>query len=132
MVADLGGDSIQISRANLSVEEDVANLFSTATSGSFGPVQVAVINHAIYETADVPLKDMDLDQWNRTIKTNLTSSFLVAREYLRHLEQASDEAKAKASILFVGSTAGKFGEMNHADYSASKSGESTSISLVVS
>lgn len=53
---------------------------------------------------------------------NLTSSFLVCREYLRRLEDASAEEKEKASIVIIGSTAGKYGEFDHADYAASKSG----------
>lgn len=65
---------------------------------------------------------MSLDQWQNTINTNLTSSFLVARDYLRNLETLGAEDKKFASIIFVGSTAGKFGEANHADYAASKSG----------
>jgi NAD(P)-dependent dehydrogenase (short-subunit alcohol dehydrogenase family) len=67
---------------------------------------------------------MSLDQWKSTLDTNLTSSFLVVREYMQGLEKASDKLKEKSSIVLVGSTAGKYGEAGHADYAASKSGES--------
>lgn len=53
---------------------------------------------------------------------NLTSSFLVCREYLRGLRTLSEEKKRVASIVLIGSTAGKFGEAGHADYACSKSG----------
>ena len=66
---------------------------------------------------------MTLKQWNSTISTDLTSCFLVCREYLRNLEDASAEEKEKASIVLIGSTAGKYGEGFHADYAASKSGK---------
>ena len=88
-------------------------------------MQVAVINHAYYESRDVPVAQMTLEQWESTMSTNLTSSFLVAREYLRGLEKAADSVKDKAGIVLIGSTAGKYGEAGHADYSATKSGECT-------
>ncbi|KAL0952832.1 hypothetical protein HGRIS_007057 [Hohenbuehelia grisea] len=68
---------------------------------------------------------MSLDQWKHTLDTNLTSSFLVAREMLRGLDAPGvvDEVKDKASIVLIGSTAGKYGEAGHADYAATKSGE---------
>ncbi|KAJ7249418.1 NAD-P-binding protein [Mycena rebaudengoi] len=108
-----------LAQADLAVEEDVARLFSGSTS--LGAVQVAVINHGFWPTADEPVAEMSLERWRSTMDTNLTSSFLVSREYLRQLESASDDVKSKASILFVGSTAGKYGEAGHADYAASKS-----------
>jgi NAD(P)-dependent dehydrogenase (short-subunit alcohol dehydrogenase family) len=55
------------------------------------------------------------------LTSNLTSSFLVCREYLRRLRAAPDSVKALANIILIGSTAGKFGELGHADYAASKS-----------
>ncbi|KAJ7585180.1 NAD(P)-binding protein [Mycena floridula] len=112
---------IAIGQADLVVEEDVKRLFTTASNGSFGSVQVAIVNHGIWIADEVPLKDMSLERWNKTMDTNLTSSFLVAREYLKQLESASDDAKAKASMIFIGSCSGKHGEAFHADYAASKS-----------
>ena len=66
---------------------------------------------------------MSLEQWESTFKTNVTSSFLVVREYLRALEKAEDAVKDKAAIVLIGSTAGKLGEAGHTDYAATKSGE---------
>lgn len=56
------------------------------------------------------LWEMSLDRWRTTFDTNLTSSFLVAREYLKQLKTASANSKEKAAIIFIGSTAGKYGE----------------------
>lgn len=50
------------------------------------------VNHATYEDKDAPMKDMTLEQWNNTLTTNLTSTFLVIRAFLRQLESQSDEA----------------------------------------
>jgi NAD(P)-dependent dehydrogenase (short-subunit alcohol dehydrogenase family) len=65
---------------------------------------------------------MTTEQWDRTISANLTSSFLVCREYLRYLRASVDSVKDKASVVLIGSTAGKYGEANHGDYAISKSG----------
>jgi NAD(P)-dependent dehydrogenase (short-subunit alcohol dehydrogenase family) len=79
---------------------------------------------------------MSLTHWNRTINTNLTSPFLVAREFLRSLADSgagwTKEKKDQACIVFIGSAAGKIGEATHADYSSSKSGESLYGSLLSS
>ncbi|KZT24996.1 NAD(P)-binding protein [Neolentinus lepideus HHB14362 ss-1] len=116
-------DRIQAIQANLANESQVVDLFSSAAfQGGFGPVQVAVVNHGIWPSADEPVVDMSLERWNTTIAANLTSSFLVIREYLKGLKSASLEQKEKAAIVMVGSTAGKFGEAGHADYSVTKSG----------
>ncbi|EIN05721.1 NAD dependent epimerase/dehydratase [Punctularia strigosozonata HHB-11173 SS5] len=106
---------IAAEQANLTSESDVARLINDA-SIRYGPVQVLVVNHAIYVSQSVPMKDMTLEQWNRTISANLTSSFLILREYLRTLDAASDEVKEQASVILIGSTAGKYGEAEHADY----------------
>lgn len=98
-------------------------MFESLSAMPHGPVQVVIVNHAIYPTLDVPIARMTLDQWNNTITTNLTSSFLVCREYLKHLESAPSTVKEKAAIVLIGSTAGKYGEANHADYAATKSGQ---------
>ncbi|KAF8646261.1 hypothetical protein AX16_007301 [Volvariella volvacea WC 439] len=102
-------------QADLSDEGQVAAIFAAHK------IQVLIVNHGVWPETDVPLKDMSLQQWKSTMDTNLTSSFLVVREYLKNLEFQSPEEKAKASIVIIGSTAGKFGEAGHADYAASKS-----------
>ncbi|KAI1795437.1 NAD(P)-binding protein [Ganoderma leucocontextum] len=121
LVQEFGPDRILALPADLTREDDVRQLFANASTTPFGAVQVAVINHAYYEMRDVPLAQMSLAQWESTFKTNVTSSFLVAREYLRGLEGASADEREKAAIVLVGSTAGKFGEAGHADYAATKS-----------
>jgi NAD(P)-dependent dehydrogenase (short-subunit alcohol dehydrogenase family) len=100
----------------------VVTLLDSAVQ-AFGPVQVLVVNHGYWPPADVPLVQMSLEQWNSTVATDLTSSFLVIRKYLQQLETASESLKEKAAVVLIGSTAGKYGEAGHADYAACKSGE---------
>ncbi|KAI3602382.1 nad dependent epimerase dehydratase family protein [Moniliophthora roreri] len=124
---------------DLTSESSVKSLFESATK-TLGPVYIAVINHGIWIKDDVALKDMSLERWNKTMSTNLTSSFLVAREFLKGLELATashngaekdKEMIDQASIVFVGSSAGKYGEAMHADYSASKSAMMYGLTLTL-
>lgn len=87
------------------------------------------MNHGAYVDKHVFVKDMSLAQWEKTMNNNLTSSFLVVREYLKGLEKGISVSAGmgtrfgdRAAITLVGSTAGKFGEARHTDYAASKSG----------
>ena len=124
LIGEFGANNIQKSQADLGAEGDTIRMFGEINKGRFGPVQVIIVNHAIYVAEDVPLSQMSLGQWNRTINSNLTSSFLVMREYLQALESLEDDGvKDKAAIILIGSTAGKYGEPGHADYSATKSGK---------
>ncbi|KAJ7204721.1 NAD-P-binding protein [Mycena pura] len=120
LLAEFGPARVIAAQAELTAESDVARLFTEA-SAALGPVQVAVINHGIWPTADILVAEMSLARWRATIDTNLTAAFLVAREFLRQLALAADAVKEKASICFVGSTSGKYGELGHADYAATKS-----------
>lgn len=79
------------------------------------------MNHAIYEDKPAPVKDMTLQQWENTFTSNLTSTFLVIRAFLRQLDRLSDAEKDSVSIVLIGSTAGKYGEADHADYASTKS-----------
>jgi len=112
--------NLQIVQSDLSSEASVVDMFSSVVDYA-GPVQVLVVNHGIWPLEEVPVAEMTLEQWNHTISTNLTSSFLVCREYLKHLKNAHPAAKEKAAIVLIGSTSGKYGEAGHADYAATKS-----------
>ncbi|KAF9528784.1 hypothetical protein CPB83DRAFT_869339 [Crepidotus variabilis] len=71
---------IQALKCDLTDEQAVMQFFDSAI-GSLGPVQILVVNHAIYEPKDIFLWDMSLEQWRGTLDTNLTSSFLSAMMY---------------------------------------------------
>lgn len=111
-------------QAELTSESSVESVFASAQAHFGLPVQILVVNHGIWPPQDTPIWEMELEQWKRTIDVNLTASFLVTKHFLRCLTKADvkDEEKQKANIVFVGSTAGRFGEKGHSDYAASKSG----------
>ncbi|KZV65272.1 NAD-P-binding protein [Peniophora sp. CONT] len=119
-LADSHPSALTLAQADLASESAAQSLFSSLSS----PVEVLVVNHAVY-SGQAQLKDMSLDHWSNTLDNNLTSSFLVVREYLKGLEKGIAAGQGRfgerAAIVSVGSTAGKYGEAGSADYAASKS-----------
>jgi 3-oxoacyl-[acyl-carrier protein] reductase len=104
-----------LAQADLTVEADVERLFAEARD-AVGAVEVCAAVAGVYPAEDVPVHELDLARFERTIAQNLTATFLTAREFLRGL--AGGEGGA---LVLVGSTAGRFGEAGHADYAAAKS-----------
>ncbi len=104
-----------LTRADLTSEADVAQLFEE-TRRALGGVDVCVAVHGVWPREDVPVWELPLERWDETLRTNLTSVFLVARAFLREVERSG-----RGSLVLVGSTAGVFGEAGHADYAAAKS-----------
>ncbi|SPO28748.1 related to SPS19  len=110
-------------QADVTSETDVERLFTQATASQGLPVQILIVNHGIWPVAPVPLAEMTLSQWRNTHSVNLDGAFLLVRSYLSSLSssETNDTIKDKASICFIGSTAGKFGEHDHGDYASTKS-----------
>ncbi|HJZ62436.1 MAG TPA: SDR family oxidoreductase, partial [Miltoncostaeaceae bacterium] len=69
----------------------------------------------IWPAEPVPVAAMALERWERTLRVNLTGTFLCCRAFLRHVA-----ATGHGSIVLVSSTAALVGEEGHADYAASK------------
>ncbi|KAJ3570189.1 hypothetical protein NP233_g4580 [Leucocoprinus birnbaumii] len=120
LLSQFGTQTIQTLQADLTEEQAVTQLFDSATS-TFGPVHILILNHAIVSSVKEPVWKISLERWKRTIDVNLTSCFIMTKEYLKRLEVASEEVKDRASILIIGSTAGKYGKALDSDYAASKS-----------
>ena len=125
-----GPSRITLAQANLINESDVARLYRESIA-AHGLVQVLIVNHGGHPMEDVSVVDMSLEQWKSTFDINMTSTFLVVRDYLKQLAQATEAQRERASIVLVGSTAGKYGERGHADYAAAKSGEFSVDILII-
>jgi 3-oxoacyl-[acyl-carrier protein] reductase len=102
-------------QADLTREEDVEQLFA-GIQAELGGVDVCAAVAGAWPGDDVPVWELSLERWNRTLATNLTATFLTARGFLREVER-----QGHGSLVIVGSTAGVFGEAGHADYAAAKS-----------
>lgn len=103
-------------QADLTDPEETEEMFNQITS-RLGPPDALVANAGIWPHEEVPIQEMSLERWQKTITTDQTSVFLCSREYFRILQNSELD---KASLIIVGSTAAVFGEENHADYSAAK------------
>jgi len=109
LAAEIGGEIIQ---ADLTLESDVEALF-----GQAGPLDVCAAVVGDWPRDDVPVWDLPLERWEKTLRVNLTATFLTARGFLRSVVETKH-----GSLVLVGSTAGIFGEAGHADYAAAKAG----------
>jgi len=110
---ELGG--MPVAQADLTMERDVERLFEEARAG-LGRVDVCAAVAGMWPSEDMPVWDLPLERWERTVRENLTATFLTARAFLREVER-----NGQGSLVLVGSTAGIFGEAGHADYAAAKS-----------
>ena len=108
LAAEIGGDAIQ---ADLTVESEVEALFEQA------PLDVCAAVVGEWPREEVPVWELPLERWERTLRVNLTATFLTARGFLRAVVETKH-----GSLVLVGSTAGTFGEAGHADYAAAKAG----------
>lgn len=108
--AEALGD-VQLAQADLTAEEEVERLFKEA-----GDLDVCAAVAGVWPSEDVPVWELPLDRWERTLRENLTVTFLTARGFLRGVAR-----RGHGSLVLVGSTAGIFGEAGHADYAAAKS-----------
>jgi len=114
-------------QANAANELEVENCLKKATS-KFGMCHILIVNHAIYEKINAPVDQMSLKQWQNNVDVNLTGVFLFVREFCKQLRSYARQMspqeleQAHASIVVIGSTAGKFGKEEHIDYATIKSG----------
>lgn len=111
-------DQSFVVQADVSDEASVDAMYD-AVLERFGTLDAIVVNAGIWIAGETPLHEMSLEQWQRTMDTDLTGAFLTCRGFMRHL---AAEPREHASIVFVASTAAVFGEENHSDYAAAKAG----------
>jgi 3-oxoacyl-[acyl-carrier protein] reductase len=111
---DLAGADTIVIGADLSRESQARRLFAEAAR-RFGRVDTLIANAGSWETRDVPLHEMTLTQWRKTLDNVLTSGFLSVREFLRLVEK-----QKSGNAMLIASTAAVFGEAGHADYASAK------------
>jgi len=109
--------NIFVVQADLTKEEEISSMFQQAVA-SFGRIYGLVNNAGTRPKEPKLIKDIDLERWNNTLQTNLTGYFLCLKYFFKNLENNPGD---EASVVFISSTAGVFGESYFCDYATSKS-----------
>ncbi|HEX9344015.1 MAG TPA: SDR family oxidoreductase [Actinomycetota bacterium] len=90
----------------------------SAASDAFGGLDILVHCAGVWPPEPLPLWRLSPERIEATLRVDLTAAFLAAGAFLRQLETQRQE---HGNLVFIGSTAGIFGEADHADYAAAKS-----------
>ena len=115
IVKELGPQQCAAFAADLENSNNAEKLVADAIK-AFGRLDILVANHGIWESADVPIDQMNESQWQRTLAINLESVFML----LKHSVAQMKKQGQGGHIVLVSSTAGQRGEAFHCDYAASK------------
>lgn len=115
-ITSSGGRAIAV-QADVAVEADVVRLFR-AVDDELGPLAALVNNAGILETQR-RLEEMDGARLARVFATNVTGSFLCAREAVRRM--SLKRGGSGGAIVNVSSVAARLGSPGeYVDYAASK------------
>ena len=88
---------------------------------ALGHVDVCVANSGVGPPEEVPLHRMDEARIRDVVAVNVLGSIFTARAFLAALARTGPRPGGSgAQILFIGSTAARYGEAGHAEYAASK------------
>ena len=115
-IASAGGRAIAVA-ADVSVEADVVRLFRTVDE-QLGRL-TALVNNAGILDRQMKVESMDAARMNRIFATNITGSFLCAREAVRRM--STRHGGDGGAIVNVSSGAARLGSPGeYVDYAASK------------
>ena len=113
-IKSLGVRAIKI-MADVTNEKAVQNMFSKSKI-EFGKIDILVNNAGISQAKDI--FEMNLEDWNKVMETNLTSAFLCSK-YASEIMKEQNGGR----IISIASQAGQRGALfGHVHYAASKSG----------
>ena len=109
-----GGTEAVAVRVDVSDRAAVDDAFARVRA-DLGPIHILVTSAAV--SGFVPLEELTLEVWNRTIAVNLTGTFHCVQSAI-----ADMVAAGWGRIVTISSSAGQTGSPRQADYSASKGG----------
>jgi gluconate 5-dehydrogenase len=113
-IADETGTEVHAYPFDVTDSAEVAAA-ATAIEDEIGPVHIVVNNTGVQHRA--PLLEFGDDDFNRVLHTNLTSAFLVGREFARAMV-----ARRAGKIINICSVQSELGRAGIAPYAASKGG----------
>ena len=114
-IAGQGGGVVAV-RADISVEDDVVELFDAASR--LGTIRGLVANAAIV-APPLPLRDFTASRVRRILEVNVLGTILCCREAVRQM--STGEGSPGGAIVLVSSAASRIGSAGeYVDYAASK------------
>lgn len=114
------GGGVRACRADVGQEQDVEALFATAEE-AFGPVRL-LVNSAGVNMSSTPIKDMDLEQFDKVLRADLVGPFLCCRQFVRGLEGMGLPGGCSGRIVNVSSIHERAPRPGAVDYDSAKGG----------
>jgi len=109
-------------RADVTRPSDLDDAMRAACD-RWGRIDACVANAGIWPPEDVHLHELSELRIREVVEINLLGAVWTARAFLATLARTGPRDDGHgASLVFIGSTAGRFGERGHADYALSKAG----------
>lgn len=94
-----------------------------AARARFGRVDTCIANAGKWTPEFALAHRASPERIRRNVEVNLLGSMWTARAFMNALEHSGPRRDGVgAALVFIGSTAGRFGEKGHAEYAASKAG----------
>jgi len=112
-LSEIAGEGITSFPCDVTNEQHVQSTVNQIIE-EFGRLDAIVNNAAI--SANKPVEELSLEDWNRVLGVNLTGAFLLAKHGAKHLRQQ------RGAIVNLCSTRAHMSEPNTEAYSASKGG----------
>ncbi|MDF2498851.1 MAG: gluconate 5-dehydrogenase [Arthrobacter koreensis] len=114
LAAEFGEDRIFTRRFDVTDAAEVADGVAWVER-EVGPLEILVNNAGVQHR--VPMLELDVEDWERVLRTNLTSAFLVGREAARHMIP-----RGRGKIINIASVQTDLARPTIAPYTASKGG----------
>lgn len=112
----LKGEKGAFIHCDVTDEEQVEHAVASAVKGT-GRIDALVNNAFWHATAQPPLHEVELDDWNKHIDINLKSVFLTCKHVIPHLLEHDSSV-----IVNISTTGAHRGEFGYAAYAAAKAG----------
>jgi 3-oxoacyl-[acyl-carrier protein] reductase len=89
----------------------------------FGRIDVGIVNAGIWPPEGLPLWQMPAARIREVMEVNLLGAIFSAQAFLKGLAATGARTDGRgASLVLIGSTAGRFGEAGHVEYAVTKAG----------
>ena len=111
MVKDIGGKECSIFKGDVRNYEDCENVVQQVIA-RFGKLNV-LVNNAAYQMTQKKFEDISLEQFRRTMETNVFGYFYMVKAAISYMVEGD-------VIINTGSVVGKMGKAMLVDYSTSK------------